>query len=232
MSDELRRLETLERLVRHLTREVAELRAEVRGRAAEDDDVARAADRAAARDASASSPPEPMAPVPEPSRPTSRPTPLPAQPRVDWSGIPTTPAPRPGLAGGDLEKLVGRYGTVALAVLTIVMGVGVFLRWAVEHVQLSDAMRVTLGGAGAVAVGVFGWRLRARAKQYGDMLVGLSLALVHVVAWGAGPYLRVVPEGAALAVAAAASVLLAVLAWREREQPLFAAGLGGAFLAP
>ena len=215
MSDELRRLETLERLVRQLAHDVAELRAEVRGRR----DRAHADEPATPRETARTSIDSPVGPPPPEYLPeiSSR----------------TEPRRHARPEHLDLEKLVGRYGTVALAVLTIVMGVGVFLRWAVEHVEVGPVQRVALGAVAAVGVGAFGWRLRSRgARQYGDMLVGLSLALVHVVAWGAGPYLRVVPDTVALVVAASASVLLAVLAWHEREQPLFAAGLGGAFLAP
>src|SRR3712207_7868669 len=40
--------------------------------------------------------------------------------------------------------------SVALAVLTIVMGVGVFLRWAVEHVEIGPVQRVLLGALGEI----------------------------------------------------------------------------------
>ena len=235
MSDELRRLETLERLVRHLTREVAELRDEVR--ASRPADAAESPRRATLEeparvselDPARSSGGEMLERRPAPATPRA------AQPVARPADASRYAPPPVGRREErlDLERLVGRYGTVALAVLTIVMGVGVFLRWAIEHVQVGPVQRVAAGAIVAVGLGIFGWRLRERgARQYGDMLVGLSLALVHVVAWGAGPYLRVVPDTVALVIAAAASVLLAVLAWHEREQPLFAAGLGGAFLAP
>lgn len=222
MSDELRRLETLERLVRQLAHDVAELRAELRG-----------ASHRASTDEPVATRPASWTPVAAPVVSPASSAAAPAEAVPESAPAHTHPRRLPRPEHLDLEKLVGRYGTVALAVLTIVMGVGVFLRWAVEHVEIGPLQRVALGAAAAVGVGAFGWRLRSRgAKQYGDMLVGLSLALVHVVAWGAGPYLRVVPDSVALAIAATASVFLAALAWHEREQPLFAAGLGGAFLAP
>ena len=149
---------------------------------------------------------------------------------------PPTAHRRPAL---DLEGLVGRYGTIALAALTIVMGVGAFLSWAVQHVRIGPAVRVALGGALAAAIAVTGLWLRARARRedvgsrrFGNVLLGLALALVQVDAWGAGPYLRVVPPNVALAVAALASAALAVLALWEGEETLFAVGLGGALLAP
>ena len=55
----------------------------------------------------------------------------------------------------DLEKLFGRYGTIAVASLAILMGVGTFLSWAIEHGLLGPTVRVVLGfvGAGIVAGG-------------------------------------------------------------------------------
>ena len=133
----------------------------------------------------------------------------------------------------DLESLIGRYGTLALASLTILLGAGAFLSWAIAHGKIGPGMRVFLGAVGAAAVAVVGWRLRARGSmRFGSTLLALSLALIHVDAWGAGPYLRLVSSPVALTVAAAASVALAVLAWVNDEEALFSVGVGGALLAP
>lgn len=133
----------------------------------------------------------------------------------------------------DLESLIGRYGTLALASLTILLGAGAFLSWAIANGKLTPAMRVGLGAVGAAAVAVVGWRLRSRGSmRFGSTLLALSLALVHVDAWGAGPYLKLVPSPVALGVAAAASVALAVLAWFGDEEALFSVGVGGALIAP
>ena len=140
----------------------------------------------------------------------------------------------------ELEAVVGRYGTVALAALLILMGLGAFLTWAIAVVSLTPAARVALGAVGAAALGAAGWRLRVVAarsdasgtKRFGDVLFALALSAVHVDAWGAGPALGLVPPVGALGVAALASAALAALAWRERDQALFVVGVGGAVVAP
>ena len=137
---------------------------------------------------------------------------------------------RPSL---DLESLIGRYGTLALASLTILLGAGAFLSWAIAHGKIGPGLRVFLGALGAAAVAVVGWRVRSRgSKRFGSTLLALALALVHVDAWGAGPYLELVPSWVALGAAAAASVALAVLAWVGDEEALFSVGVGGALIAP
>lgn len=133
----------------------------------------------------------------------------------------------------DLESLVGRYGTIALGALLLLMGAGVLLSWAVQRIRFGPTARVALGAAGAAAVAAIGVRMRRHgSRPFGNILLGIALALVHVDAWGAGPSLGVVPNQVALAVAALASAALAALAWRAGEESLFVVGVGGAFLAP
>jgi uncharacterized membrane protein len=161
----------------------------------------------------------------------------PVAPKVE---APHTAAPRPlpappspARSNESLENLVGRYGVLALAVLTIVMGAGALVSWAITHGLLGPWVRVTLGGVLALALAATGWWLRGRdSRRFGNVLVALSLAVVDVVAWGAGPRLGLIPPSAALSIADVAAGALATLALIENEELLFGVGLGGALLAP
>lgn len=211
------RLARLERTVDALAAELASIRVAVGGGRGGD---APGAERVAAARAAAGAPPRPA--QPEGARP-------PEQARQRERR-------RDRLQGLDLEGLIGRYGTLVLGSLTIVLGVGAFLSWAVQRITLGPAVRVALGSLGTVLVAALGLWMRRRGgggtRRFGNVLLALALALVHVVAWAAGPGLGVVPSSVALALAVLASVLLAALAWREGEQALFAVGVGGALLAP
>lgn len=133
----------------------------------------------------------------------------------------------------NLEALVGRYGTLALAAFTILMGVGAFIGWAIKNGLIGPEMRVALGAVVAGVVAMVGLRLRrGDSPRFGSVLLALALAILHVVCWGAGPLLHLVPGALALAVAAAASAGLSILALREEDQSLFNVGFGGALLAP
>lgn len=144
------------------------------------------------------------------------------------------PPPRPAAkpAGLDLETLVGRYGMLALATLLALTAVGTFVMWAISHGLLGPAARVGLGLCAAVALAAWGARLRQRERSFGDSLMGLGLAIVHVCAWAAGPSLHLVPAFVALALSAAASVALSAFALLEDDEPLWCVGFGGAAIAP
>jgi hypothetical protein len=221
------RIAALERAVMELQRELASLRAATAG----------------------------PAPIPVPHADRVVPTPAPSQPAS--AGRPAARAPMPfdrrvgawaarlGVGrlpsdGAELEAVVGRYGTVVLAGLLILMGLGAFLTWAIAEVTLTPATRVALGAIGAGVLGLAGWRMRGGlagngvggSRRFGDVLLALALAAVHVDAWGAGPALGLLSSTAALGIAALASAALALLAWRERDQALFVVGVGGALVAP
>ena len=138
-----------------------------------------------------------------------------------------------GAGGIELEALIGRYGTLAVAAVLVVMGVGAFVTWAATRIVIGPTARVVLGALGALALAALGRRLATRGSvAFGSTMLALALAVAHVDAWAAGPVLHVVPNLVALGAAALASVALAALALRERNETLFAVGVGGALLAP
>ena len=262
MSDE-RRIENLEVVVRALRQEVESLRGEVRrlggARAA---DVPHPSDAGRSIPAPRGGPPpygEITTPLPEPPHPRdaasalrdARPAPAVASAQARTEPSPAIPpietragrsetafgahawkAPE-ALRGLDLETLLGRYGTMALAALLTLMGVGALLTWAAARGLLGPAVRLGFGVLAAALLAVVGFRLRARgAPRYGNTLLAIALAVAHVDAWGAGPYLGLIPSTAALALAAVASAALAMLAVSDGEESLFAVGVGGALAAP
>jgi hypothetical protein len=161
--------------------------------------------------------------------------------RAQAAGLGIAPGPD---GAPDLEAVVGRYGATAVAALLILMAAGAFLTWAVANYDLTPTARLGLGALAAAALAAAGVWLRRRgpgresaddragSRRFGDVLLALALAVTHVEAWAAGPYLRLIPPAAALALAAAASAALAALAWRGRQQSLFLVGVGGALAAP
>jgi hypothetical protein len=164
----------------------------------------------------------------------TRPTPDIA--RADAQGV-----SRKGLSLGsrtitahDLERLVGSYGMLAIAVLAAVAAVGTFLSWAISHgfITIGPAARVVIGLVFAAAIGVWGARLRRRERSFGSTLLGLALVIVHVCAYAAGPSFEIVPIWTAFLGAAAASWALTVFAHRENDEPLWCVGFGGAAVAP
>jgi hypothetical protein len=154
------------------------------------------------------------------------------------SGLPPDPPPSPLSAKNwlpaqiDFESLIGRYGTLVLATVSALAAVGLFLGWAIDKGLLGPTQRIGLGLLTAAGLAVGGLRLRRRERSFGASLLGLSLAIVHVCAWGMGPSLKLVPVWAAFLLAAIASIALAIFAHGEDDEPLWSVGFSGAAIAP
>ena len=168
-------------------------------------------------------------------------SPLPLPPRAT---LPAQRSPRP-VAGGagehgipwlpaqiDFESLIGRYGTLVLSTVSALAAVGLFLNWAIEKGYLGPQQRLGLGLITAAGLAVAGIRLRRTERSFGASVLGLSLAVTLVCAWGAGPALGLVPDWAAFLLAALTSVALAVFAHAEEDEPLWSVGFSGAAIAP
>jgi len=201
------RLARIERVIADLSAEVASIRRELR--------------------VPASTSPSAPAPAHNPSN-VFRAEADAAPPRAKRAFSPST------VTAHDLERLVGSYGMLAIAVLAAVAAVGTFLSWAVRSgfITIGPTARVAIGLAAAAGVGVWGARLRRRERSFGSSLLGLALVIVHVCAYAAGPSFAIVPIWVAFAGAAIASWALTVFAHREADEPLWCVGFGGAAVAP
>ena len=206
------RIDALELTVRELEREIALLRRQL--------------DASQARRNYDESPPIATPRLEAPAQ-TAAP---PALARYDRRGI--GEATRSLISGSDLESLVGRYLAPGVAALAVLLGVGTFLKWAIEHGLLNPAVRVGLGLIAATMLAAFGLRLRQRERSFGSMLLGLALAVIQVCAWASGPSLHLVPDNVAFGVAALASMALATFAYQEADELLCCVGFGGAAIAP
>ncbi len=137
------------------------------------------------------------------------------------------------ISGVELESLVGRYGTLALAALVILMAVGAIIKMAVQRGLLTPDVRVAAGLLVATALAGAGLFFRRRGEvRYGGVLLALSLAVVDLVAWAAGPRFHLVPTVAALAAVDLVSLLLVTLALNDRSEFLFVVAIGGALSGP
>ena len=164
-----------------------------------------------------------------PARPLDKPDVIPLRPKA-------APPRRARVLGEglDLERLLGRYGMLGIAVLAAAAAVGTFLSWAISrgYLTLPPAARIVVGLLFAAGIAAWGLRLRRRERSFGSSLLGLALVVVLVCAYAAGPGLAVIPEWLAFGGAIVVSWALAVFARRENDEPLWCVAFGGAAIAP
>jgi uncharacterized membrane protein len=188
------------------------------------------AERSSEPAAPASAPPAPK--PPEPARPSPAPQALPAPSAVWEPPAPVKPGP---IERGVSEALawLKRGNPVAKAGIVILFFGAAFLaKYATDHSMLPLELRLAAIAAGAAALLVIGWRLRASRALYAQILQGGGIAGLYLTVFAAARMYHLVPHGFALPLMIAIATASALLAVAQDALALAVIGFAGGFLAP
>lgn len=161
-------------------------------------------------------------PIPQPSRPDE------AKKRQEALRKPAAPKrPRRNFERYVGEKLFGKIG-----ILVLIVGVGFFVKYAIESGWLSEAVRTALGYAVAAALAATAYRLRDKYRSFGSLLAGGAFAAVFVTTSVAFHYYRLFPQTVAFAILIVSMLLTALAASVGDRRELAAVALAGGYVAP
>jgi uncharacterized membrane protein len=178
---------------------------------------------------------------PLPARPRAT-EPLAAEPRAAEPRAtgPESPPARPSAPGRPkdshqrLEDLLGGRMLAWLGGVAVVVGIALFLVYAVAHGWIGETARVLGAAAGSFAlIGLGVWLHEHRGRTDAAWtLVGAGVAGLFISDLVASRLYAVIPVGLGFALALATGVLAASLAVRWRAKVIAAIGIIGALLAP
>ena len=196
----------------------------------------------------------PRAPASEPPpAPAAAAEPSPAPPPPEAAG----PTGTSGLAAGDLpplaqpipggpdghterpphtagiETAVGLAWLSRLAVLTIVLALAFFFKYAFENQWIGEWGRVLLGtgcGLAGLALGERCWR--GGQGAYGQALSAAGIAFLYLSFWAAFALYQLVSQPSAFALMVLATIAAAALALRYDSPAVAMLGLAGGFATP
>jgi uncharacterized membrane protein len=110
---------------------------------------------------------------------------------------------------------------------------GVFLaKYAADHSMFPIELRFMALAAGAVALLVIGWRLRAKRGVYAEVLQGGGIAGLYLTVFAAASLYQLLPLGLAFGLMVLVALAAAVLAVAQNALSLAFIGTAGGFLAP
>jgi uncharacterized membrane protein len=137
--------------------------------------------------------------------------------------------PRPS----SLESKVGLTVVNRIGVITLVLGVAFFFKYAVDSNWIGPAGRVILGllaGFTTLAAADFVWRKRQRIFAQGITATGI--AIIYLALYAAFDFYHLIPQSAAFTLMAATTAMAAVLALRYNSFAIAALGLVAAYATP
>lgn len=138
----------------------------------------------------------------------------------------------PNVAAIAWRWLTGGNTVVRVGIVLLFFGVAFLLRYAYERVEVPATLRLTGAALGAVALLVFGWRLRERRAGYALALQGGGVGILYLVVFAALRLYNLLPPLAAFVLLVAIAALSAFIALAQRSLALAVLGTSGGFLAP
>jgi len=180
----------------------------------------------AAASAGASAPPKLVTSTPAAKAGPTQPAPPSPRP------VSVAPGAPPKRGPSEMEVQVGQKWLLIVGILTMVFGVGYFLKYSFEQGWVGPEGRVAMAYLWGIAFLVAGDRFRMKFERFGLFLIGGGIAVLYFSAFAAFQLYHLFTQTASFSIMVLITVLASVLAIRYDTKGLAVLGLVGGFLTP
>ncbi len=140
-------------------------------------------------------------------------------------------APEPGKP--KLETKVGLTIVNRIGVVTLVLGVAFFFKWAVDNNWIGPGGRVILGVlAGFAALGAADFLWRKGQQVFAQGVTGTGIAILYLSFYAAFDFYHLIPQGFVFLLMFAVTGMAIALSLRYGSQAITALGFFGGYLTP
>ncbi len=135
-------------------------------------------------------------------------------------------------AGGNLEKFIGENLISKIGIVVLILGVGIFAKYAIDNGWITPVMRVVFGYV--IGLGLLGAAYKFRDK-YGDfsaVLLSGGMAILYFITYFAYAYYELMPQPLAFGLMVGFTVFTVASAVLYNRQVIAHIGLVGAYAVP
>ncbi len=134
--------------------------------------------------------------------------------------------------GFNWEKFVGENLINKLGILITILGVGIGVRYTIEHDLIGPTMRIVLGYLLGVVLLIFGFRLKERYRSYSAVLVSGAMAIMYLVTYFAHTEYLLFSQTIAFGLMVLFTIFTVLAALDYDRQVIAIIGLIGAYAVP
>jgi len=143
------------------------------------------------------------------------------------------PVPAPPLPKHDLETALGLTWLSRIAVLTMVLALAFFFKYAFENHWITEWGRVLLGAAAGAAGLVFGERFwRVGQRTYGQALTAAGIVFLYLSCWASNGLYHLVSQTVSFALMVLTTIAAGTAALRYDSSAVALLALAGGFATP
>ena len=132
----------------------------------------------------------------------------------------------------DYEKYIGENLFGKIGILVLVVGMGLFVKYAIDKNWINEVFRTVLGFVVGGGLLVLSQRLKNTYRTFSSLLAGGAFAIFYVTVAMAYHYYGLFSQPAAFVILVVLTVLMSLLSVVYNRRELAVIGLVGGFIAP
>jgi uncharacterized membrane protein len=132
----------------------------------------------------------------------------------------------------DLEKFIGENLMSKIGIGILILGVGIGLKYSIDHNLISPLMRLILGYILGIELLGIGIKLKEKFNQFSAVLVSGSMAVNYLITYFGYSFYHLIPQGFAFVLLLALTVFTVITAIKYNQQMIAHIGFVGAYVIP
>lgn len=132
----------------------------------------------------------------------------------------------------DLEKLMGENIFGKIGILILVVGIGLFVKYAIDNEWIGETVRTALGFAGGAVLLAIAFFLKERYRTFSSLLSGGGFAVFYVTVAMAYHYYGLFSQTVAFVMLVVFSMFMICISLIYDRRELASVALVGGFIAP
>lgn len=132
----------------------------------------------------------------------------------------------------NYEKFIGENLFGKIGILVLVVGIGLFVKYAIDRDWINETMRTILGFVAGSILLFIAERLREKYRTFSSLLAGGAFAVFYLTVAIAFHYYHLFPQTVAFVILVCITVFMSALAILYDRRELAVVSLVGGFIAP
>jgi uncharacterized membrane protein len=132
----------------------------------------------------------------------------------------------------NLEEFIGGNLINKIGILVLIIGVGIGVKYAIDHDLISPLMRIILGYLVGVGLLLFGIRLKKQYENFSAVLISGSMAIFYFISYVFHTYYELIPQWLAFGLMVVITIVTVYAALQYNSKVIALIGLVGAYTIP